>query len=155
LQVLASYGHVRDLLNKAGSVKPEADFELVRSEFTFGVALRLLPHAVVDHWDHSFAQQIRPVRENLSMRNAGRLGAFSSHVEALFRAKKHRCESMCELCQVWSTDAFAAKRGLAEIRAAVKAQRPRRLVLATDPDREGEAISWHVLQELQVCFIIG
>lgn len=51
---------------------------------------------------------------------------------------------------MWSTDAFAAKRGLAEIRAAVKAQRPRRLVLATDPDREGEAISWHVLQELQV-----
>ena len=26
-----------------------------------------------------------------------------------------------------------------------------RLVLATDPDREGEAISWHLLQELQVC----
>lgn len=25
-----------------------------------------------------------------------------------------------------------------------------RLVLATDPDREGEAISWHLLQELQV-----
>ncbi len=24
------------------------------------------------------------------------------------------------------------------------------LVLATDPDREGEAISWHVMQELQV-----
>ncbi len=25
-----------------------------------------------------------------------------------------------------------------------------RLVLATDPDREGEAISWHLLEELQV-----
>jgi DNA topoisomerase-1 len=23
------------------------------------------------------------------------------------------------------------------------------LVLATDPDREGEAISWHIMQELQ------
>ena len=36
-------------------------------------------------------------------------------------------------------------------------------MLATDPDREGEAISWHVLQELQVapsaqelcCFTVG
>lgn len=86
MQVLASYGHVRDLLNKAGSVKPEADFELVRSECAFGVALRLLPHAVVDHWDHSFAQQISPVRENLSTRPGmpenGRCDP--SHVEALF-----------------------------------------------------------------------
>lgn len=27
---------------------------------------------------------------------------------------------------------------------------PTHLVLATDPDREGEAISWHVAQELEV-----
>ena len=28
-----------------------------------------------------------------------------------------------------------------------------RLVLATDADREGEAISWHLLQVLQVSFV--
>ena len=33
---------------------------------------------------------------------------------------------------------------------ASSAARPPLLVLATDPDREGEAISWHLVQELQV-----
>lgn len=37
---------------------------------------------------------------------------------------------------------------MAEIAREVR--RSRHLVLATDPDREGEAISWHLLQELQV-----
>ena len=32
---------------------------------------------------------------------------------------------------------------------AAAARKADRLVLATDPDREGEAISWHLLQELQ------
>ena len=32
---------------------------------------------------------------------------------------------------------------------AAAARKANRLVLATDPDREGEAISWHLLQELQ------
>lgn len=27
----------------------------------------------------------------------------------------------------------------------------RALLLATDPDREGEAISWHITEELKVC----
>lgn len=34
-QVLASYGHVRDLAEKPGSVKPEADFEMVWSTAGF------------------------------------------------------------------------------------------------------------------------
>ncbi len=74
-QVLASYGHVRDLPSKDGSVRPDEDFEMS-----------------------------------------------------------------------WDVDARAKKR-LADIAAAVKSAD--RLILATDPDREGEAISWHVLQVLQ------
>jgi len=73
-RVLASYGHVRDLPSKNGSVLPDKDFEM--------------------HWD------IEPK---------------------------------------------AAKR-LDEIAKAVKGAN--KLILATDPDREGEAISWHVLQVL-------
>jgi DNA topoisomerase-1 len=73
-RVLASYGHVRDLPSKNGSVEPERDFEM--------------------HWD------IEPT---------------------------------------------AAKR-LNEIAKAVKGAN--KLILATDPDREGEAISWHVYQIL-------
>ena len=34
------------------------------------------------------------------------------------------------------------------VQATMRAQT---LVLATDPDREGEAISWHVREELAVC----
>ena len=74
-EVLASYGHVRDLPPKDGSVRPDQDFAMD-----------------------------------------------------------------------WEVDAKAKKR-LADIAAAVK--RADRVILATDPDREGEAISWHVLQVLK------
>jgi DNA topoisomerase-1 len=73
--VLASFGHVRDLPPKDGSVDPEQDFSML--------------------W------QVQPDSE----------------------------------------------RHLKEIVKAVKGSD--RLFLATDPDREGEAISWHVLEELQ------
>ena len=73
--VLASYGHVRDLPAKDGSVRPDADFEMD-----------------------------------------------------------------------WEVDGKSAKR-LADIAAALKTDD--RLILATDPDREGEAISWHVMEVLK------
>ena len=72
--VLASYGHVRDLPSKDGSVRPDEDFAMS-----------------------------------------------------------------------WEVDAKSAKR-LSDIAAALKGAD--RLILATDPDREGEAISWHVLEDL-------
>ena len=74
-KVLASYGHVRDLPSKDGSVKPDADFEML-----------------------------------------------------------------------WEVDVKANKR-LNDIAEALKGADS--LILATDPDREGEAISWHVLEVLQ------
>lgn len=74
-KVLASFGHVRDLPSKNGSVEPDNDFEM--------------------HWD---------------------------------------------------TDAKSQK-VLREITDAVKTAD--KLILATDPDREGEAISWHILQVLE------
>ncbi|MFZ5719478.1 MAG: type I DNA topoisomerase [Pseudomonadota bacterium] len=73
-KVLASYGHVRDLPAKDGSVRPDEDFDMS-----------------------------------------------------------------------WEVDGKSAKR-LAEIADAAKTAD--RLILATDPDREGEAISWHVLEVL-------
>ena len=80
-RVLASYGHVRDLPSKDGSVLPDNDFEM--------------------HWD---------------------------------------------------VDPKSAKR-LNEIAQAVKGAD--KLILATDPDRAGEAISWHVLQELERKKLLG
>jgi DNA topoisomerase-1 len=73
--VLASYGHVRDLPPKDGSVRPDDDFAMD-----------------------------------------------------------------------WEVDGKSAKR-LSDIAAALKGAD--RLILATDPDREGEAISWHVLEDLK------
>src|SRR5690606_30043231 len=73
-KVLASYGHVRDLPSKDGSVQPDDDFAMT-----------------------------------------------------------------------WDVEPKAAKR-LSAIAAALKGGD--RLILATDPDREGEAISWHVLEVL-------
>ncbi len=74
-EVLASFGHVRDLPAKNGSVDPDDDFHMI-----------------------------------------------------------------------WEIDAKADKR-LADIAQAVKGAD--KLILATDPDREGEAISWHVLEVLK------
>ncbi len=74
-EVLASFGHVRDLPAKSGSVDPDADFHML-----------------------------------------------------------------------WEVDPKAQKR-LNDIARAVKDAD--KLILATDPDREGEAISWHVLQVLK------
>ncbi|WP_310619510.1 type I DNA topoisomerase [Flexibacterium corallicola] len=74
-KVLASYGHVRDLPAKDGSVLPDDDFKMS-----------------------------------------------------------------------WSTDSKSQKR-LSDIANAVKESD--RVILATDPDREGEAISWHVLEVLK------
>ncbi len=73
-KVLASYGHVRDLPSKDGSVRPDQDFAMD-----------------------------------------------------------------------WEVDPKSSKR-LSEIAEAMKGAK--RLILATDPDREGEAISWHVLEVL-------
>lgn len=73
--VLASYGHVRDLPPKDGSVRPDEDFAMS-----------------------------------------------------------------------WEVDGKSAKR-VSDIAAALKDSD--RLILATDPDREGEAISWHVLEILR------
>ncbi len=74
-EVLASFGHVRDLPAKDGSVDPEQDFKML-----------------------------------------------------------------------WEVDDKSAKR-LNDISRAVKGADG--LILATDPDREGEAISWHVLEVLK------
>ena len=74
-EVLASYGHVRDLVPKEGAVDPE----------------------------HKFAMRYQILEKN------------EKHVHAIARALK-------------KSDA---------------------LYLATDPDREGEAISWHLLELLE------
>jgi DNA topoisomerase-1 len=74
-EVLASFGHVRDLPAKSGSVDPDHNFRML-----------------------------------------------------------------------WEVDAKAAKR-LNDIAQAVKGAD--KLILATDPDREGEAISWHILEVLK------
>ncbi|MCA8890472.1 MAG: type I DNA topoisomerase, partial [Hyphomonas sp.] len=74
-KVLASYGHIRDLPSKNGSVDPDNDFEMV-----------------------------------------------------------------------WEADSKSSKR-ISDIANALKEADT--LVLATDPDREGEAISWHLIEALK------
>ena len=80
-KVLASFGHIRDLPSKDGSVKPDDDFSMV-----------------------------------------------------------------------WDVDARAQSK-IKDIAAAVKGAD--KLILATDPDREGEAISWHILEVLKQRHVLG
>ena len=51
-----------------------------------------------------------------------------------------------DFAMLWEVDGKAAKR-LSDIAAAVKDAD--RVILATDPDREGEAISWHIYEILK------
>src|SRR3712207_1773397 len=74
-EVLASFGHIRDLPPKDGSVDPDADFRMI-----------------------------------------------------------------------WEVESRGSKR-VSDIARAIKGAE--KLILATDPDREGEAISWHVLEALR------
>lgn len=80
-QVVASYGHIRDLVQRAGAVLPERDFEM---QWSMGVRSAVPMRAITE---------------------------------------------------------------------AVKGAE--RLVLATDPDREGEAISWHLAEVLKVGWELG
>src|ERR1700732_2447451 len=57
-----------------------------------------------------------------------------------------------DFAMLWDVDSKSAKR-LAEIAKAVKGAS--RIILATDPDREGEAISWHVLEVLKAKKVLG
>ena len=61
-------------------------------------------------------------------------------------AKDGSVEPDADFAMLWEIDGTAGKR-MAEIVKAVRGAD--KLILATDPDREGEAISWHVLEYLR------
>ncbi|HTZ66082.1 MAG TPA: type I DNA topoisomerase, partial [Roseiarcus sp.] len=74
-------------------------------------------------------------------------GVYASfgHVRDL-AAKDGSVDPDDDFAMRWEVDAKAAKR-LSDIGGAVK--NAERVILATDPDREGEAISWHVHEILK------
>src|SRR5271167_129175 len=80
-------------------------------------------------------------------------GVYASfgHVRDL-AAKDGSVDPDDDFAMRWEVDAKAAKR-LSDIGAAVKDAD--RLILATDPDREGEAISWHILEVLRQKHVLG
>src|SRR6478735_740086 len=71
--------------------------------------------------------------------------ASFGHVRHL-PAKDGSVDPDADFRMIWEVDAKAQKR-LNDIARAVKGAE--KLILATDPDREGEAISWHVLEVLR------
>ena len=71
--------------------------------------------------------------------------ASFGHVRDL-PAKDGSVDPNDDFAMLWEVDAKANKR-LSEIAQAVKGAD--KVILATDPDREGEAISWHVLEVLR------
>src|ERR1700674_1759224 len=71
--------------------------------------------------------------------------ASFGHVRDL-PSKDGSVDSAADFRMIWEVDGKSAKR-LADIAQALKGAD--KLILATDPDREGEAISWHVLEVLK------
>jgi DNA topoisomerase-1 len=70
--------------------------------------------------------------------------ASMGHVRDL-PAKDGSVDPDADFAMVWEMDARGSKR-VSEIAQAVKDAD--RVILATDPDREGEAISWHLIEIL-------
>ncbi|MGH6948182.1 MAG: type I DNA topoisomerase, partial [Kiloniellales bacterium] len=70
--------------------------------------------------------------------------ASYGHVRDL-PAKEGSVDTASDFAMIWEVDERAEKR-LKEIASALKGAD--HLYLATDPDREGEAISWHIAEEL-------
>ena len=64
-------------------------------------------------------------------------------MSAILPAKDGSVDPDHDFAMLWDVDSKSSKR-LADIAKAVKDAD--RIILATDPDREGEAISWHVLE---------
>ena len=60
-------------------------------------------------------------------------------------AKDGSVDPEAEFAMQWEIEAKSSKR-VSDIAAAVKGSDG--LILATDPDREGEAISWHIVEAL-------
>ncbi|MEE8535212.1 MAG: DNA topoisomerase, partial [Kiloniellales bacterium] len=71
--------------------------------------------------------------------------ASYGHVRDL-PAKNGSVDPNNDFAMLWEVDARGEKR-LREIAKALKGAK--QLILATDPDREGEAISWHIAEELK------
>ena len=71
--------------------------------------------------------------------------ASFGHVRDL-EAKDGSVDPDNDFAMKWEVDGKSAKR-LADIGAAIKTAD--RVILATDPDREGEAISWHIYEILK------
>ncbi|MCZ0733403.1 type I DNA topoisomerase [Phreatobacter sp. AB_2022a] len=71
--------------------------------------------------------------------------ASFGHVRDL-PAKDGSVDPNADFAMVWEADGRGAKR-IGEIAKMVKGAS--KLILATDPDREGEAISWHLLEALR------
>jgi DNA topoisomerase-1 len=79
-----------------------------------------------------------------------RVYASYGHVRDL-PAKDGSVDPDHDFAMLWEVDGKASKR-LSEIAQAVK--EADKVILATDPDREGEAISWHVLEILKAKRVI-
>ncbi|MBS7803622.1 type I DNA topoisomerase [Rhizobiales bacterium TNE-4] len=71
--------------------------------------------------------------------------ASFGHIRDL-EAKDGAVDPNDDFAMKWEIDPKASKR-VSEIASSVKSAE--RLILATDPDREGEAISWHILEALK------
>src|SRR5580693_2096250 len=131
------------------------------SDLTAGVGLPMFP-AAANPWDIT-RQQIQPLTHWIYMnivvvespakaktinKYLGRgyevLASFG-HVRDL-PPKDGSVDPEHNFRMLWEVDAKAQKH-LGEIVRAVKGAD--KLILATDPDREGEAISWHVLEVLK------
>ena len=115
LQVLASYGHVRDLPPKAGSVRPPP------------------PAADTPGDSASTADPAASATDPAAAGSEAAAAGVAGEEEDWYLD--------------WQVLDVARPR-MAEIAGA--ATGAPLLVLATDPDREGEAISWHISQELEV-----
>src|SRR6201987_3293966 len=107
------------------------------------------PYSPVSHWNYMNIVIVEsPAKAktiNKYLGSSYEVLASFGHVRDL-PAKNGSVDPDHNFRMIWEVDPKAASR-LNDIARSVKGAQ--RLILATDPDREGEAISWHVLEVLK------
>lgn len=143
-EVLPSYGHIRDLATRSGSVRPDDDFSMVwevpSSAWTHIKSIKVALNGYGFLPNHYFKNLLLLLSIFLNSRI---LSGCQSAVQLL---RYVACSNLYDMNYFFPMVFLIVLIYLIMFTLFLRAEN---LILASDPDREGEAIAWHIIEMLQ------